>query len=85
MSIAFDAGPGASLRMPEVTLEPVGVGRAVGENPAEENVLAALARTGAAAGARPRRRGRTRSETLSPVGRFRDPVKIREKRKPRAY
>src|SRR6266571_38619 len=37
--VAGDASPGASLRMPEEALELIGVRRAVGQDPAEENVL----------------------------------------------
>src|SRR5450759_3236774 len=43
VSVAFDAGPGAALGVPEVALEAVGLVGVGGEHPAEEDVQLYLA------------------------------------------
>jgi len=39
VGVPGDAGPGASLRVPEEALELIGIRRAVGQDPAEQNVF----------------------------------------------
>src|SRR6202162_4795147 len=43
VGVAFEAGPGAALGVPEVTLEAVGLVGVGGEHPAEEDVQRSLA------------------------------------------
>jgi hypothetical protein len=43
MGVAFEAGPGAALGVPEVALEAVGFVGIGGEHPAEEDVQLSLA------------------------------------------